>query len=330
MIENVYPLQFVPVYKDYIWGGNRIETLYKRSSCPEICAESWEISDRHDGMSVVANGVLSGASLHQIVETMPDELFGPDRHETAFPLIVKIIDAKQRLSVQVHPDDKTAKVLNAEAKTEMWYILSAKPGAKLFAGLKENTTEKDFTRSLKENSVEQLLNSIPVHEGDSIYIPGGTVHAIGEGCLILEVQQNSNTTYRVYDWNRVDKNGNSRELHIKEALQTINWTAGNCSVKRIGDMINSKGNQVQIIVSSPYFTTSRLELRAREVLKNPCHGFSIIFTVKGSLAIEANGLKQILSSGQTCLLPAIISEYSLIPIDSKASAIHINQPVITA
>lgn len=323
-------MQFVPIYKDYLWGGNRIEKIYKRSSCPGICAESWEISDRHDGMSVVADGMLSGATLHQIVETMPDEVFGGGIHPKAFPLIVKLIDAKQRLSVQVHPDDKTAETLAAEAKTEMWYILSAKPGAKLFAGLKENTTEKIFTRALKENTVEQLLNTIPVRAGDSIYIPGGTVHAIGEGCLILEVQQNSNTTYRVYDWNRTDKNGKARELHINEAIQTINWSAGNLQVTRHHNIINRDKNQIRKLVASPYFTASRLDLKTSEVIKNPCHGFSIIFTATGSLVMEANGVKQFLPAGTTCLLPAAISEYSLTPVGSQAAVIHIRQPLVTA
>ena len=330
MKETIYPLQFTPIYKDYIWGGNKIETTYKRSSCPKICAESWEISDHNDGMSVVTNGILSGASLHQLVETMSNELLGPGKNQKAFPLIVKVIDARQRLSVQVHPDDKTAETLGAEAKTEMWYILSADSGAKLFAGLKENTTEKDFTTALKENNVEHLLNAIPVREGDAIYIPGGTVHAIGEGCLILEVQQNSNTTYRAYDWNRIDKNGHPRELHIKEALQTINWTAENPQLKQLHDMINTRGNQVQNVISSPYFMISKLKLETREVLKNTCHGFNILFTAKGLLAIETNDFKQLLPPGTSCLIPAAINEYSLTPVDSRVTAVHICQPAIMA
>jgi len=328
MTENVYPLLFVPVYKEYLWGGDRIGRFFKRPACPAVCAESWEISDRPDGMSVISNGMLSGASLHQVIEQMPEAILGPGKHQEIFPLLIKLIDAGQRLSVQVHPDEKTAEILGGEAKTEMWYILAAKTGAKIFAGLKNNIAPHDFEKAIKENTVDGLLNAIPVKEGDAIYIPGGTIHAIGEGCLILEIQQNSNTTYRVYDWNRVDKNGNPRELHVAQALKAINWNNTPVEVIRSGDGCHAKGNHIEKIVSCPFFTASRIDLKIRETVKNPCHTFNIIFLASGTAVIEANGSVQRLSAGNTCLLPAAIKEYSLFPEQGDAVAIHVSQPAV--
>jgi len=326
MAENIYPLQFSPVYKDYIWGGERIMQLFKRPLCPLPCAESWEISDRQDGMSIISNGMLSGASLHQIVESMTGKIIGMGRKDRAFPILVKLIDAHQRLSLQVHPDSGTAEKLGGDAKTEMWYILAAEPGAKLFAGFKHKTSPTDFEHALKSNQLENLLNQVPVRPGDSIYLPAGTLHAIGEGCLILEVQQNSNTTYRVYDWNRVDSNGKPRELHIPQAMKSINWEPNTATITRNDKTAGSPGNHTRTVVASPFFKVSTVHIdTVMHVIKDEC-SFHVLFNAKGSVLVEASGSVQQIITGTTCLIPAAIEEYKLTPLEGNASLITITLP----
>ena len=325
MSENYYPLFLEPIYKDYIWGGDRIKHLFKRPFCPPVCAESWELSDRHDGMSSVANGLLAGSTLNQLVERMQGNLLGSDRTDLTFPLLLKIIDARQRLSVQVHPDEQSAKSLGGEAKTEMWYILDAKPGTKVFAGFKKQTDTKTFEQHLKTNRVEELLNSVEVKTGDSIYIPGGTIHSIGEGCLILEVQQNSNTTYRVYDWNRVDKTGKPRELHIKEALKAINWDEDKFFVSKGCEHSQPAGNSIRKLVTSPYFTVETIVMDKKLHIKNDGKTFHVLFTASGSVSIEGNSSVQQIPHGATCLVPAAISDYVLTPTGKKAVVIRISR-----
>ena len=202
MTTPLYPLRFKPVYKDYIWGGDKIIRLYNRQEPHGIYAESWEVSDRADGMSVVSVGPLAGKSLRDVVQTYPFDLFGAKVQAQVFPLLVKLIDSRDRLSVQVHPDVEMAKKYGGEAKTEMWYVLDAEPGAGVFAGLKSGVDAKALSEAMQTDRFEEILTRIPVTKGDAIFIPGGLVHSIDAGCLLLEVQQNSNTTYRIYDWNR--------------------------------------------------------------------------------------------------------------------------------
>ncbi|MDD5521031.1 MAG: class I mannose-6-phosphate isomerase [Kiritimatiellae bacterium] len=329
MPENIYPLVFTPIYKDYIWGGDRIRRQFQRTSCPSICAESWEISDRPEGMSIISNGTLAGTSIHQVLESMPGHILGRNRFDKTFPLLVKIIDARQRLSVQVHPDDQTAKVLNTEGKTEMWYVLAAEPGARVFSGFNQRINPATLEEALRTDCVADLLNSIPVSEGDSIYLPGGTIHAIGEGCLILEVQQNSNTTYRVFDWNRVDKNGKPRELHVSQALKTINWDKDKSKVIRRTEISKVSGNYIQHIITSPYFACSRIVLNKTGQFKNDGSSFQIFFIIDKPVVINTKGFVQQLTSGTTCLIPASIREYTLDPVDKNAGIINIRLPAPT-
>lgn len=324
MSERIYPLFFVPVYKDYIWGGERIPALFKRSACPKVCAESWEISDRPEGMSIVSNGMLSGATLHQVVESMPVELLGKGRSDRTFPLLLKIIDAHERLSVQVHPDDAQARQLSAEAKTELWYILSAEPGARVFAGFNTPTTPSSFESALAEQRVNELLRSVPVEAGDAIYLPGGTVHAIGEGCLILEVQQNSNTTYRVYDWNRVDKNGKPRELHVAEAMKAIHWDKDCARVIKTQPVEKPSVNSIHTIISCQYFTVARLRMANQETVENDGSGFHMLFVAGGAVIIHAGDSVQRAETGTSCLIPAAIPEYRIQPAGGKADLIRIS------
>jgi mannose-6-phosphate isomerase len=219
------PLVFEPLFMPRVWGGRRLETHFgKRLPPTERIGESWELVDREEAQSVVHEGPLKGATLHELWIDQREVIFGPDAPASArFPLLFKILDAQERLSVQVHPPPRIAAELGGEPKTEMWYVLDAILGAEIYAGLKANVTRADFEQALPEGRVAELLHRIPVRTGDALFIPSGRVHAIGAGSLILEVQQNSDTTYRVFDWNRVGPDGRQRALHIDESLQSIDF-----------------------------------------------------------------------------------------------------------
>lgn len=320
---SCYPLLFEPVYKDYIWGGHRIPEIYDRNTDQEICAESWEIADRPEGMSVVKNGSLAGKTLEELVKSMGRGLLGTSCRTNGFPLLIKIIDAKKRLSVQVHPNDETAARYGGEAKTECWYILGDNSDACVFAGLEPGTNAETFRTALEAEELEKMLCRIPAREGETIYIPGGRVHAIAEECLLLEVQQNSNTTYRVYDWGRVGHDGKPRELHVEQAFQVINWsdTAPEpiCPTPTDKDGDNTWFD----IIKSPYFHLTRLDMSVPERLINDGSSFRILFTLNGIMEIKGNEITEELSPGTSCLLPAGLEECTISPADGNSSVISI-------
>lgn len=323
-----YPLLFHPIYKDYIWGGNRIPQLYGRAPQQGLCAESWEIADRAEGTSVARNGPLAGMTLGKLMTDAPDCIMGDSpstgSHPRTFPLLIKIIDAKQRLSVQAHPDERTAGQYGDDAKTEMWYVLDAEPGARVFAGLMPGTDRGSFETALLNKRVENVLRSVPVTAGDAVYVPGGRIHAIGEGCLLLEVQQNSNTVYRVYDWDRLGKDGKPRELHIAQALRSINWLdSGNPRIEP-RKLENRGPNIFWEIVDCPYFRVMRLDLSQRETIVNDGRVFHILFTVSGRVRLEGNGIIESIGPGTSCLMPAGLNSYTITPTNDSATLIHIS------
>ena len=218
----LYPLKFKPFFKEKIWGGNKIKSLLHRPVTNMThCGESWEISAIEDNVSVVANGFFADNNdLNELIEVYMGELLGDkvyDKYGLGFPLLVKFIDATDDLSVQVHPDDKLAKErYGMNGKTEMWYVIQADEGAGLYVGFKEGVTRDQYWDAVDAGTVDQLLRFYPVKKGELYFIPAGTVHAIGKGVLLAEIQQPSDVTYRIFDWNRVDENGNSRELHVKK------------------------------------------------------------------------------------------------------------------
>ena len=219
------PIVFEPLFMERVWGGRRLESLYgKRLPEGHPIGESWEIVDRDDAQSVVREGALRGATLHELWVGRRAEIFGGGLPETErFPLLFKLLDAQDRLSVQVHPPDDVAARFGGEPKTEMWYFLDTLPGSDLYAGLKRGVTRADFEHALVAGHVADLINRLPSHAGDAFFIPTGRVHAIGAGNVIFEVQQNSDTTYRVFDWNRVGLDGKPRALHLAESLASINF-----------------------------------------------------------------------------------------------------------
>ncbi|MBT3296452.1 MAG: class I mannose-6-phosphate isomerase [Verrucomicrobia bacterium] len=323
MNRSLYPLLFAPIYKDYLWGGTSIPSRYHRAPQPGLCAESWELCDHADGMSIVSNGPLEGTSLHDLLQSLGTDLVGTaspaDRlaphspqGDVGFPLLVKIIDAAQKLSVQVHPDDTSAPRVEGEAKSEMWYLLDGTPDARYYAGLVSGTTRATFDAALEAGTVQDLLASHAATPGSLSYIRGGCVHAIGEGCLILEVQQNSNTTYRVYDWGRVGADGQPRELHVAKAHQVIDWELDPAGATPSAPIVNGP-NCEQDLLTTPYFRFGRLTLAAPHPVTNDGRSFHMLFVAKGTLTVSCEGGTETLGPGTTCLLPAAVDAYTLTP-----------------
>ena len=219
------PLVFEPLFMERVWGGRRLETMLGKRLEPGVrIGESWEIVDREDAQSVVHEGLLRGLTLHELWTNQRETIFGPGLADTPrFPLLFKILDAQDRLSVQVHPPAAVAGKLRGEPKTEMWFILDALLDSDLYAGLKRGVTRADFEAALHDGTVAEKIHSFPIKAGDAMFIPSGRIHAIGTGNLIVEVQQNSDTTYRVFDWNRLGLDGEPRTLHIRESLESIDF-----------------------------------------------------------------------------------------------------------
>jgi len=288
-MELLYPLTFIPVYKDYLWGGTRIPKLFQRSLPDGVYAESWEISDHPDGMSIVQNGPLKGTFLSDLVRNSPKALFG-NRTYPFFPLLLKVIDASQNLSIQVHPS------VGNEAKTEAWMVLEAEPDAVIYAGFKESYSKKTIDAALGTKQILEMMQKIPVKKGDMIFIPGGRLHAIGKGCLILEIQQHSNTTYRVYDWDRTDATGKARPLHLDEARQVL--------------LYNDTENPKRLPPSSSPFTIEKRSFcEDGKWLRERKH-FEMIFCAdgEGHLKWEEDSLH--LKKGTSVLLPANLPSIS--------------------
>ena len=248
-----YPIKFKALYKDYVWGGRNLPRIGKEIPEEGKVAESWELSCHKNGTSVIANGIFEGTELTGLIEKYGRQVIGTaldEKHVKKFPLLIKFIDANDRLSVQVHPTDEYAFVHeNGElGKNEMWYIISAEPGATLVAGVKEGVTKEIFAKAIEEGKVEECLNSIAVKEGDIINIPAGLVHAIGKGIILAEVQQNSDTTYRVYDYGRLGADGKPRELHVEKSLETIDFSMKSEIIEKSdGQKVKLSDNSEKII-----------------------------------------------------------------------------------
>jgi mannose-6-phosphate isomerase len=313
------PLIFKPVYKDYLWGGRRIPAAYGRAGAPAVCAESWELSAHPDGESAVASGPLVGRGLASLVAEFGPSLLGSRAHDaTRFPLLFKLIDARDRLSVQVHPNNSNAALTGGEPKTEMWVVLERAPGASLYAGLAEGVTPASLRAALADGTAASQLVRLPVEPGQALFIPGGLVHAIGAGCLIYEVQQNSNTTYRLFDWNRTGADGKPRQLHIEESFKTIDWALRPPQMVTPAACSRDGENRWSAVVSCDFFTLRRLDLT------EPCRtavdgtSFHALFVAAGQATVIAGGESVSLSTGSSALIPASAAGYTLTP-DTSAT-----------
>ena len=292
----MYPIRFEPIYQDYVWGGDRIASKFQRNVSKSPIAESWEISDREDGMSVVVNGALKGKTLHQLVIEMGEELLGVGQKWDRFPLLLKIIDAKENLSVQVHPDEMSAQTLHGEPKTEMWVILE---DGSVYASLKKDTNEKQLREAIEAHRAEELLEKLDLKKGDAVYIPGGRVHAIAAGCLLYEVQQNSNTTYRLYDWGRT-----GRTLHMKEGFAAIHWQDRVQAKVAPRHLSSDFHHQLVTLLFCPFFVVERIDVFDRHHIAAIPKTFQIFFCMEGQGDIIVDSYKEPFLPGTTYLVPA--------------------------
>lgn len=327
MTTSLYPLRLKPAYKDYLWGGDRIPRLFGRDLPPGIYAESWEVADRVEGMGVVTNGPLAGKTLREVIRGAGLDLLGlRTRGFDVLPLLIKLIDARQTLSVQVHPDNERAARHGGEPKTEMWYILSAEPGAFVFGGLQPGVTPETFARAVAEQTVERFLQRVSVKPGDAVYIPGGRVHAIGAGCLLLECQQNSNTTYRIYDYGRVGADGKTRELHVEQAVKVIRWDDTASPLVQPRKVAKLGGNERWEILASPYFKMEQYRLAGPQEFARDLETFRVLFVEAGEVEIAGpQGLDRA-SMGTTFLIPAACPDLQITPVAGSARVLTMGLP----
>jgi len=312
----MYPLKFEPILKQTLWGGDKIIEFKHLNESLSNVGESWEISAVENNESVVANGLDKGLTLSEMVRKYRGDLVGEAnyaRFGSKFPLLIKFIDAKLDLSIQVHPGDELAKKRhNSFGKNEMWYVVSADKGAKLISGFSQQITSKEYKERVYDGTFADVLQSSEVQEGDVFYVPAGRVHGIGAGVFVAEIQQTSDITYRIYDYNRKDKDGKLRELHTTQAIEAINFNDIEDDFRTKYDELK---NEPVELVASPYFTTSVYDMEEEISCDySELDSFIIFICIKGSCRLIADGEEEIsLTSGETILLPAAIQEVKIIP-----------------
>jgi mannose-6-phosphate isomerase len=311
-VSLLYPLVFQPIFKERVWGGRNIERLYGKPLPPnQVIGESWEITDRPEGVSVVANGPLAGKTLRWLMENHAAELLGPERTGVkTFPLLVKILDAQGKLSLQVHPPAAQANELKGEPKTEMWFIADATPTADLFVGLKQGVTRATFERKVADGTVAECFHHIPVKAGDVMFLPSGRVHAIGAGNVIFEIQQNSDTTYRVFDWNRVGLDGKLRELHVAQSLASIDFEDFEPRLVK-NEYSQNDTFAVRYLVDDPLFRVNAWRIRSGKRFYVSNNLPQIFGIVRGRLTLTGNGVEVVLKAGDFCLVPASVGRISV-------------------
>jgi mannose-6-phosphate isomerase len=320
MNDNLYPLTFTPALKDYLWGGRNLEKLYGRRLPPDgPIAESWEISGHPNGLSVVDSGPLADRSLPEVLGALGADLVGTRAgwalERNKFPLLIKLLDAEKRLSVQVHPEDSYALANeNGElGKTEMWYILHARPGAQLILGLRRGVTPETFRRAVANNELDTWLNHLPVKAGDAVFVPAGTVHAILEGIVAAEIQQNSDTTYRIYDWGRVGADGKPRPLHVDKALEVIDFELIEPGTYQPTLVETEDGVTRQKIARSEYFVVEKVTLAPGAAYGDQTDGTSLEIwgTVEGTSQLLWAGEPIPLPTIRFCLVPARLGKFAV-------------------
>ncbi len=317
--STIYPLTFEPVLRDYIWGGHRLETLFGRDLPPGIVAESWDISGHPDSPTRVDSGYWQGRTLPEVMAALGTDLVGT--HSAAmlargrFPLLIKLLDANQDLSVQVHPDDAYAASHEQGeiGKTEMWYVLHAEPGYSLVHGVKPGVTRAQLRAAIARNEVEDILNRVPVSPGDTIDVPAGTVHSLLAGAVVAEIQQNSDVTYRLYDWGRVGHDGKPRPLHVDRALDVIDFSQASPGPVPPQAIIETESLRRQLLVRRPQFATERLLLGPGATFSGRCDGstFEIWGCMEGECAVGWAGAPVRLPAVRFVLLPAALGAYAI-------------------
>ena len=314
-----YPLQFEPIFKERIWGGEKLKTVLNKPITSNITGESWELSTVEGDVSVVVNGEWKGKSLTAIINEFPDEIVGTEVHARfgkQFPLLFKYLDASEDLSIQVHPNDALAKKRhNSFGKTEMWYVMHADNNARIIVGFKEDSNSEEYLENLKNKTLLSILDSVEVQVGDVFFLETGTVHAIGAGLVVAEIQQTSDITYRIYDFDRVDIRGNLRELHVDLARDAINYNKVQTKKEYTKNVNESNG-----IVDCPYFTTNFIPLDGEISVSKSGESFTVYMCVEGSFEIDNNNSKLRYIKGDTVLIPAAMKKFIL---NGKASILEI-------
>ncbi len=332
----MYPLRFEPLFRRYIWGGRRLNDLLGKEIGTEPAAESWEVVDHEDDQSIVRYGELAGASLRQLIADSGVDLIGeklmsrisspdlPVHLQQRFPLLLKFLDANRNLSVQVHPDDEFGATLDPPdlGKTEAWYVLHADPGAKIFAGLKPGVTEQSFREAVENDKTESTLHQFEPKQGDCVFIPAGTMHAIGSGLLIAEIQQASDTTFRVYDWRRLDQDGQPRPLHIEQAIRATDFERG--PINPFSPRPTEDPNWVTV-VDCDKFVMNRGELNEPFQIIGDGR-FRILAIAKGSIDIGGDPSGLPLKTGETSLIPACLGPVELRPGPEGVEILEIYVP----
>ena len=303
------PIKMKPCFKQYLWGGNNIKIIYGKDTPEPPVAESWEISAHSDGLSTVDGGECDGMTIPQLCEKYGSDFYGNSMTaDEPFPLLLKVLDANDRLSVQVHPDDAYAQVHEngGKGKTEAWYILHAEKGASLIYGFAKDLSKDDFRAAIESGKTESVLNSVSCEDGDVFYIPAGTVHAVGKGLMIAEIQQSSNTTYRVYDYDRRDAQGNLRELHIEKALEVSRTSSSKGMEKSRGTCETVGDNTIRHLIDNKFFCFDEICVESTYLAdtKNLLH---MIFVAEGSFKIGDIALKK----GDSALGPACVGKYTV-------------------
>ena len=320
----LYPFTFRPIFKERIWGGRNLERLYGKPLPPNIpVGESWEISDRPGDESVITNGSLAGKSLRWLMENQRESLLGSALSATSkrFPLLIKILDAQEKLSLQVHPPASKANALGGEPKTEMWYVADATPTADLFVGLKRGTTRAEFEKRIQDGTVAECFHRIGVKKGDAMFLPSGRVHALGAGNVIFEIQENSDTTYRVFDWNRVDNEWKPRDLHVEKSLASIDFDDIEPALIQ-GETVEQNGIENRRLVHDRLFSVNLFKTAAAENITLPNSAMKIIAVLEGKIVIEENSTLLTLGPGQFCLVPACCRNVSF-SLSASASFLKI-------
>lgn len=305
---KLYPMKLSTPCKDYIWGGNRLRNEYGKVSDADKIAESWELSCHKDGESVITNGDFSGTTLSEYIDKAGKSVLGKKCEKFEyFPILIKLIDAKDNLSVQVHPNNDYALRVEGEyGKTEMWYIVDCDPGAELLYGFKNNISKEEFEKRIKDNTLLEVTNSVKVHKGDVFFIESGTLHAIGKGILIAEIQQNSNTTYRIYDYGRIGADGKPRQLHIEKAVEVTELTPPKYPYKPMGSEEEKDGYTEQLLSECEYFRVKKLNVHKECILDADPESFNSVIVIDGKGTLD--GVE--LAKGDSCFIPAGYGKYT--------------------
>ena len=309
----MYPLKLQAPLKDYIWGGTTLKTKYNKITDLEKVAESWELACHKDGQSIILNGKARGMTLESYIAQQGERILGTHGSRFSyFPLLIKLIDAKDNLSVQVHPENEYALRVEGEyGKTEMWYIVDCEPGASLLYGFKKEISKDEFERRIADHTLLDVCNRVKVHKGDVFFIEAGTLHAIGKGILIAEIQQNSNTTYRIYDYGRLGNNGKPRELHVAKAIDVTKLVPPTHETKAALEMDFFENYKADLLVQCEYFTVYHFDLHGKCHLQATKKSFQSILVLDGTLEIEYAAGEMTIEKGESVFIPAEMGEYML-------------------